>query len=188
MPRPRRARSDPEVVALRAQAIASGGDGSRRPDGERGEDRAAHRERDDTERERRDDSSRAWPGRPGWPRRELLADVYVGETTELPLPRRESRDVLAESKGFEPLVAFTTPDFESGTFGHSVSSPPRKFVHRRPRVKRGCRGRGDARATRRIRASWARQAGPACRRDGRHGACRRPRGSRDHRSDPRRRG
>jgi integrase len=48
-------------------------------------------------------------------------------------------EVLAESKGFEPLVAFTTPDFESGTFGHSVSSPPRKFVDRRPRVKRWAR-------------------------------------------------
>ena len=56
--------------------------------------------------------------------------------------RTYPQEVLAESKGFEPLVAFTTPDFESGTFGHSVSSPPRKFVHRGPRVKRCCASAG----------------------------------------------
>jgi hypothetical protein len=51
-------------------------------------------------------------------------------------PPHETPVKLAESKGFEPLVAFTTPDFESGTFGHSVSSPPRKFIHSRRHVKR----------------------------------------------------
>ena len=44
----------------------------------------------------------------------------------------ESRRIsgLAESKGFEPLVGCPTPDFESGTFGHSVSSPPAKLLYR----------------------------------------------------------
>ena len=56
-------------------------------------------------------------------------------------------DIFAESKGFEPLVAFTTPDFESGTFGHSVSSPPRKFVDRAAPVKQRLRS-GDQGAIR----------------------------------------
>ena len=30
---------------------------------------------------------------------------------------------LAERVGFEPTVPFSTPDFESGTFGHSATSP-----------------------------------------------------------------
>ena len=31
--------------------------------------------------------------------------------------------VLAERVGFEPTVPCGTPDFESGTFGHSATSP-----------------------------------------------------------------
>jgi hypothetical protein len=31
--------------------------------------------------------------------------------------------VLEEKVGFEPTVPFGTPDFESGTFGHSATSP-----------------------------------------------------------------
>jgi hypothetical protein len=30
---------------------------------------------------------------------------------------------LAERVGFEPTVPCGTPDFESGTFGHSATSP-----------------------------------------------------------------
>ena len=32
-------------------------------------------------------------------------------------------DALAERVGFEPTVPCGTPDFESGTFGHSATSP-----------------------------------------------------------------
>ena len=32
-------------------------------------------------------------------------------------------DYLAERVGFEPTVPCGTPDFESGTFGHSATSP-----------------------------------------------------------------
>jgi hypothetical protein len=31
--------------------------------------------------------------------------------------------ILAERVGFEPTVPCGTPDFESGTFGHSATSP-----------------------------------------------------------------
>jgi hypothetical protein len=31
--------------------------------------------------------------------------------------------LLAERVGFEPTVTCATPDFESGTFGHSATSP-----------------------------------------------------------------
>jgi hypothetical protein len=31
--------------------------------------------------------------------------------------------LLEEKVGFEPTVPFGTPDFESGTFGHSATSP-----------------------------------------------------------------
>lgn len=41
----------------------------------------------------------------------------------------------AESAGFEPAVPFGTPDFESGTIGHSDSSPPRKVSKGPPSVK-----------------------------------------------------
>ena len=34
--------------------------------------------------------------------------------------------VLAEKVGFEPTVPCGTPDFESGTFGHSATSPVSK--------------------------------------------------------------
>src|ERR1700748_2688066 len=44
--------------------------------------------------------------------------------------RRPFQDASAESKGFELLVGCPTPDFESGTFGHSVSSPPATLIHR----------------------------------------------------------
>ena len=36
---------------------------------------------------------------------------------------RNSRRHLAERAGFEPAVPFSTPDFESGTFDHSATSP-----------------------------------------------------------------
>ena len=35
---------------------------------------------------------------------------------------------MEESEGFEPSVLLSTPDFESGTFGLSVSSPA--LLHR----------------------------------------------------------
>ena len=41
----------------------------------------------------------------------------------------------AEREGFEPPVRFRTPDFESGTFGHSVISPRRKLAASTERVK-----------------------------------------------------
>ena len=34
---------------------------------------------------------------------------------------------LAERVGFEPTVPCGTPDFESGTFGHSATSPSLKL-------------------------------------------------------------
>ena len=43
---------------------------------------------------------------------------------------------LAERAGFEPAVACTTPDFESGTFGLSVTSPPANLARTRGWVKR----------------------------------------------------
>ena len=41
------------------------------------------------------------------------------------------RDVkgLAEREGFEPTVPCGTPDFESGTFGHSATSPDGFSLH-----------------------------------------------------------
>jgi len=124
-------------------------------------------------------------GEPGEP--DLSRDLSRGEQSSAALagPSHETPAKLAESKGFEPLVAFTTPDFESGTFGHSVSSPPRKFVHRRPGVKRagtgaGGQGRSGVRAR-------ARLAGPGRCPGGRRGACRHRRGSRGRRCCPRRR-
>ena len=35
---------------------------------------------------------------------------------------------MAERVGFEPTVPCSTPDFESGTFDHSATSPGRKRV------------------------------------------------------------
>src|SRR5258708_18212216 len=42
--------------------------------------------------------------------------------------------LLAESEGFEPPNGFPSPDFESGAFSHSASSPSRSFSsnHCRP--------------------------------------------------------
>ena len=40
-----------------------------------------------------------------------------------PMGMRLSRVSLAERVGFEPTVTCATPDFESGTFGHSATSP-----------------------------------------------------------------
>jgi hypothetical protein len=39
---------------------------------------------------------------------------------------REAFELLAERVGFEPTVPCSTPDFESGTFDHSATSPGRK--------------------------------------------------------------
>ena len=35
---------------------------------------------------------------------------------------------MAERVGFEPTVPCGTPDFESGTFGHSATSPKRQIL------------------------------------------------------------
>ena len=43
----------------------------------------------------------------------------------------------AERAGFEPAVALTTPDFESGTFGLSVTSPLTNLANVMLRVKWG---------------------------------------------------
>ena len=41
---------------------------------------------------------------------------------------RGAFELLAERVGFEPTVPCSTPDFESGTFDHSATSPGRKRV------------------------------------------------------------
>ena len=44
---------------------------------------------------------------------------------------------LAEREGFEPpVLAMSTPDFESGTFGHSVTSPVVNSASERERKKK----------------------------------------------------
>ena len=35
---------------------------------------------------------------------------------------------MAERAGFEPAVPYGTPDFESGTFDHSATSPQNIFL------------------------------------------------------------
>ena len=56
---------------------------------------------------------------------------------------------LAERKGFEPPVPFSTPDFQSGTFDHSVTSPVRlqrtspPHYHRRRSGWKGDDARSD---------------------------------------------
>lgn len=45
------------------------------------------------------------------------------QKTVRPPGRSHGIDRLAERKGFEPPVPFSTPDFQSGTFDHSVTSP-----------------------------------------------------------------
>ena len=37
-------------------------------------------------------------------------------------------DKLAEKEGFEPSVPCGTPDFESGTFDHSATSPDIQYI------------------------------------------------------------
>ena len=50
--------------------------------------------------------------------------------------------LAAEREGFEPSVPFRgTPDFESGTFGHSVISPRRTLAADFPPVNGGCGAR-----------------------------------------------
>ena len=42
--------------------------------------------------------------------------------------RRVFTSIVAERVGFEPTVPFSTPDFESGTFDHSATSPSRRII------------------------------------------------------------
>ena len=45
---------------------------------------------------------------------------------------------LEEEEGFEPSVPCGTPDFESGTFGHSATSPwDELYQRRRPGFRTG---------------------------------------------------
>ncbi len=44
-------------------------------------------------------------------------------TVKKGLRTAEALFTLEEKVGFEPTVPFGTPDFESGTFGHSATSP-----------------------------------------------------------------
>ena len=46
-------------------------------------------------------------------------------TTKKRPERRLNTGLLAERVGFEPTVPCGTPDFESGTFDHSATSPQR---------------------------------------------------------------
>ena len=43
-------------------------------------------------------------------------------------PKKFSVDGMAERAGFEPAVPCGTPDFESGTFDHSATSPKKAVI------------------------------------------------------------
>ena len=56
--------------------------------------------------------------------RHLWTGALMNTTKKRP-ERRLNTGLLAERVGFEPTVPCGTPDFESGTFDHSATSPQR---------------------------------------------------------------
>ena len=51
----------------------------------------------------------------------LWLEVWL--ESKKPLESGSVLNVLAERRGFEPRIPCGTPDFESGTFNHSATSP-----------------------------------------------------------------
>ena len=82
----------------------------------------------------------------------------AGGKTKRPVFRRlnsdRTADYVAERGGFEPTVPCGTPDFESGTFGHSATSPlpsahsisalHRLSCNQRPAAQVGLQGRRNS--------------------------------------------
>jgi hypothetical protein len=66
-----------------------------------------------------------------------LAADHLADEPQLDVSAACAAGKLAERRGFEPLVPCGTPDFESGTFGLSVISPPGKLLFSGRSVKTG---------------------------------------------------
>ena len=54
--------------------------------------------------------------------------MQLNSPMKKPLKRGFTLCLLAERVGFEPTVPCGTPDFESGTFDHSATSPVNRVV------------------------------------------------------------